>query len=130
MPSVFHPLLLILANPTHRELAAQVQYLKAENEILRSKLSKRIAATPAERARLVKLGKKVGGAIKEGGRERSMRRVREPPRPAWLISDQSTCRVRSRDSWYAINRYRISSAKSTASSAQTRQKNALSTIRL
>ena len=40
MPRVFHPLLLIIANATHRELAAQVQYLKVENEILRSKLPK------------------------------------------------------------------------------------------
>ena len=50
---------------THSELAAQVQYLKIENEILRSKLPKRVTVTPAERTRLVKFGKKVGGAIRE-----------------------------------------------------------------
>jgi hypothetical protein len=32
MPKVFHPLLLIIANATHRELAAQAQHLKVENE--------------------------------------------------------------------------------------------------
>lgn len=65
MARIFHPLLLILANATHRELAAQVQYLKAENEILRSKLPDRITVTERERRRLVKLGTKVGSAIKE-----------------------------------------------------------------
>ena len=34
----------------------QIEYLKAENRILRSKLPKRITVTTAERARLVKLG--------------------------------------------------------------------------
>lgn len=47
---------MILANATHRELAAHIQYLKVENEILRSKLPKRITVTPAERARLLKFG--------------------------------------------------------------------------
>ena len=47
MPRVFHPLLRILANATHRKLATQVQYLKVENEILRSKLPKRVTVTPA-----------------------------------------------------------------------------------
>ncbi|MFA9478877.1 hypothetical protein ACERK3_11285 [Phycisphaerales bacterium AB-hyl4] len=37
MPKLFHPLLKIVAHAPHRELAAQVQYLKVENEILRSK---------------------------------------------------------------------------------------------
>ncbi|MEX0655327.1 MAG: integrase core domain-containing protein [Phycisphaeraceae bacterium] len=65
MPRLFHPLLKMIAHATHRELAAQVQYLKVENEILRSKLPKRITVTPTERARLVKFGRKVGGAIRE-----------------------------------------------------------------
>ena len=42
MPRLFHPLLRTIAHATHRELAAQVQYLKVENEILRSKLPKRV----------------------------------------------------------------------------------------
>lgn len=49
---------------THRVLAAQVQDLKAENKVLRSKLPKRVTVTDAERARLVKLGTKVGSAIR------------------------------------------------------------------
>ena len=64
MPRLFHPLLKLLAHATHRELAAQVQYLKIENEILRSRLPRRVTVTPTERARLVKFGTKVGSAIK------------------------------------------------------------------
>ncbi|MGD9856398.1 MAG: hypothetical protein AB7U20_15745 [Planctomycetaceae bacterium] len=38
--------------------------LKTENEILRSKLPKRITVTPDERRKLVRAGKKLGTAIK------------------------------------------------------------------
>ncbi|MEX0652686.1 MAG: hypothetical protein WD534_05350 [Phycisphaeraceae bacterium] len=55
----------MIAHATHRERVAQVQHLKVENEILRSKLLKRVTVTPAERACMVKFGKKVGSAIKE-----------------------------------------------------------------
>lgn len=55
----------MIAHATHRELAVQVQYHKIEHEILRSKLPKRIPVTPAEQARLVKFGQKVGSAIRE-----------------------------------------------------------------
>ena len=65
MARFFHPLLRTLASASHRQLSTQIQYLKTENEILRAKLPKRISITPAERKRLVKLGKKVGPAIKE-----------------------------------------------------------------
>jgi putative transposase len=40
-------------------------YLKAENRILRSKLPRRISVTPAERARLMELGVRLGSTIKE-----------------------------------------------------------------
>ncbi len=65
MARFFHPLLLLLANATHKELVAQIQYLKAENQILRSKLPKRVTVTAPERARLVKLGSKVRKFIGE-----------------------------------------------------------------
>jgi putative transposase len=42
-----------------------VEYLKTENRILRNKLPKRIEVTPAEGAKLVKLGKRLGSKIKE-----------------------------------------------------------------
>ncbi len=47
------------------DLVAQVQYRKAEKQVLRSKLPKRVTVTDAEKARLVKLGLKVGSAIRE-----------------------------------------------------------------
>ena len=42
-----------------------VEYLKTENRILRKKLPKRIEVTPAERAKLLKLGVQLGSKIKE-----------------------------------------------------------------
>jgi putative transposase len=57
-------LLLLLAGATEKELAAQVQFLKEENAILRGKLPARITVTPQERRRLLKFGKPLGQAIK------------------------------------------------------------------
>lgn len=66
MPSRFiQPLLFRLAQSTHKELARQNQFLKAENEILRSKLPKQIRTTPTERKRLMKLGKPLGTALRD-----------------------------------------------------------------
>ena len=65
MARFFHPLLMVLARATESELARYVEFLKAENRVLRSKLPKRVICTPAEKRRLVKLGKPLGPAIKE-----------------------------------------------------------------
>jgi putative transposase len=46
MARIFHPLLIMLAGSTKKELTRQVQYLKEENKILRSKLPRRITVTP------------------------------------------------------------------------------------
>jgi putative transposase len=54
----------MLASLGKSELARQVQYLKAENEILRAKLPKRVTVTLTERRCLLKLGQKIGPAIK------------------------------------------------------------------
>lgn len=63
MFKVYQRLLLVLAQATEKELTAQVQYLKAENQILRARLPKRILVTPVERRRLLKLGRALGAAI-------------------------------------------------------------------
>jgi putative transposase len=55
----------MLAHATDRELARQIQYLKAENRILRDKLPKRITVTAQERQRLLKYGKLLDAAIRE-----------------------------------------------------------------
>jgi len=65
MEALFHSLLLLIARSTDRQLARQVQYLKAENQILRGKLPARISVTPKERQRLLKFGRPPGTAIRE-----------------------------------------------------------------
>ncbi len=60
MAAVLHPLLTLLASLTRQELARQVAYLKAENQVLRSKLPKRITLTDQQRRQLVKHGKHLG----------------------------------------------------------------------
>ena len=59
----FQSLWLVIAGETQKELAQQVKYLKVENEILRSKLPRRITVTPNERKRLVRFARKLGEAI-------------------------------------------------------------------
>jgi putative transposase len=54
----------MLASATDKQLAKQVQYLKGENEILRARLPEQMSTTPAERRRLLKLGRPLGAAIK------------------------------------------------------------------
>jgi putative transposase len=65
MARIFHPLMLLLARATQRDMAQMIDYLKAENHILRSKLPKRVEVSPAEREQLVKRGKPLGTKIKE-----------------------------------------------------------------
>jgi putative transposase len=60
MTAVLDPLLTLLASVTRQELARQVAYLKAENQVLRSKLPKRITLTDQQRRQLVKHGKHLG----------------------------------------------------------------------
>ncbi|MEX2214186.1 MAG: hypothetical protein WD768_08665 [Phycisphaeraceae bacterium] len=64
MKSALQAFFPLLAGATEKQLVRQVEYLKAENQILRDKLPKRMTVTAAERARLIKLGKAVGSAIK------------------------------------------------------------------
>lgn len=65
MRSTVNALLLLLAHATDKALARYVQFLKAENQILRSKLPRVVKVTPEERRRLVKFGRPLGPALKE-----------------------------------------------------------------
>jgi putative transposase len=65
MKAAINALLLLLARATDKALARYVQYLKAENQVLRSKLPKVVKVTPHERRRLVKFGRPLGAAYKE-----------------------------------------------------------------
>ena len=76
MARLLHPLLLLVARATEWELARYVEYLKAENRILRSKLPKRVTVTVTERKRLLELGLRVGPAIKELHHDRYAANVR------------------------------------------------------
>jgi putative transposase len=63
MPNLVNRLLAALATSSAGELRSQVQFLRAENQILKSRLKHRIRTTPRERAHLVRLGRPLGSAI-------------------------------------------------------------------
>lgn len=65
MPRLLHPLLLLIARASEEELVRMVEFLKAENRMPRDRLPKRIELTTAERAKLLKLGARLGAALKE-----------------------------------------------------------------
>ena len=60
-----HPLLVFLIHMTQSILLRQIAYLKAENQILRSRLPGHIRTTAGERSLLVCLGAPLGSAIQE-----------------------------------------------------------------
>ncbi|MBY0310477.1 MAG: hypothetical protein K2W85_00250 [Phycisphaerales bacterium] len=64
MSNLFRRLFEALVYSSEDDLRRQIQYLKAENEILRAKISGPVRLEPEERARLVKLGRPLGKAIK------------------------------------------------------------------
>ncbi len=63
MAKIFHPLRALIASATDRELAKYVEYLKAENKILRARIPGQIHTTAGERQKLIKLGKRIGRAM-------------------------------------------------------------------
>ncbi len=65
MGRILHPLFALLASVTRQDLARQVANLKEENRILRARLPERLVATPQEKRRLLRFGKKLGQQLKE-----------------------------------------------------------------
>jgi hypothetical protein len=65
MKLLYHSFLQLLATSTDQALARYLQYLKAENQILRAKLPRRLTVSLEERCRLLKFGKPLGPAIKD-----------------------------------------------------------------
>ena len=65
MGPILHPIFALLASVPRQELARQVAYLKEENRILRARLPQRVVATPQEKRRLLKVGRKLGVQLRE-----------------------------------------------------------------
>ena len=65
MHALFHSLVTLLATATDCQLRRYIEFLKAENEILRARLPAEIHTRPAERERLLKFGLPLGKAIEE-----------------------------------------------------------------
>ncbi|XHR27676.1 MAG: hypothetical protein ACFUZC_17260 [Chthoniobacteraceae bacterium] len=59
------PILVFLVHMSQSILLRKIAYLKAENAILRSRCSKQIQTTPAERALLGRLKRPLGSAVQE-----------------------------------------------------------------
>ena len=62
---VFQEFLSLLGKMVHSNLVRQIEYLKVENQIMRSKLGRRVVLTQAERQRLLKFGLPLGGDIRK-----------------------------------------------------------------
>jgi hypothetical protein len=58
MAAIIHPLPTLLASLSRQELARQVTYLRAENQILRSRLCERLQLNQQEERKLLRHGKK------------------------------------------------------------------------
>ena len=63
--NIYTSLMLVIARSTQKELARQVSYLKAENQMLRSRLPAKISLTQREKNRLVRFAKNLGSALNE-----------------------------------------------------------------
>jgi putative transposase len=61
---LFQPLLMLVASSTESELARQVEFLMAENQMLRMRLPKAIRFTDEEKSLIVKLGQAIGAKVK------------------------------------------------------------------
>ena len=108
MVRIFHPFLFLLARATDDGLQKQNEFLKAENEMLRKRVPKKhIVLEPAERDKLLKLGKELGPAIRWlitivsystfrrwVRKERAKPARREKAGRGWLRSSESwSCRL-------------------------------------
>jgi len=65
MANPFRRLMGVLARATQADLRAQVQFLKAENRMLRERLPAKVPRTEPERRRLVRLGSSLGLVFRE-----------------------------------------------------------------
>ena len=57
---LYHPLLLLIARSTDSQMAAHLEFLKAENEMLRRRLPKKLNPSKEEWEILLSIGTRVG----------------------------------------------------------------------
>ncbi len=62
---VFQYFLTMIGCMVHAQLIRQIEYLKVENSILRSKLGRQVRTTQQEKLKLIRYGLKIGGEIKK-----------------------------------------------------------------
>lgn len=65
MKMLVHPFFILIGHIVNSHLVEQIEYLRVENKILRSKLGKRVHVTPDERSQLLRFGKPLGPALKD-----------------------------------------------------------------
>ena len=65
IPRMLQPLILTLARATDRQLARTIEYMKAENQLLRSRIDGPIRLKPQERRILLKYGLPLGAELKK-----------------------------------------------------------------
>ena len=61
---IFQEFLFLLGHLAHSNLMRQIDFLKTENKILRSKLGKRVSVTASEKQQLIKYGLPLNGSIR------------------------------------------------------------------
>lgn len=61
---IFQEFLMLLGHVVHSQLMRQFDYLKAENQILRSKLGKRVNLMDSEKRKIIKFGLPLNGSIR------------------------------------------------------------------
>ena len=61
---LFQELFHLFGKAVQSELVRQIEYLRVENQVLRSKLKKRVVVSPSERRRLVRFGQVLGKDLK------------------------------------------------------------------
>src|SRR5688572_9987996 len=61
---LFQPLLMLVAGTSTSDLIHQLELLKAENQMLRRRLPRRLVLTEQEKRLIVKLGQRVGAGVK------------------------------------------------------------------
>ncbi len=61
---LFQALFQLLGKAVQSDLVRQIEYLRVENQVLRSKLTKRVIVSPSERRRLLRFGRVLGQDLK------------------------------------------------------------------